>query len=267
MVTQSPHVEWIHIHACAEFAVGPLSHAFPNPASHGTSSRPQHPSSGSFRQFPPCAWHRLNVVGSGWLSRSVYVCMQRSSRSAERLVIAWQIALAAVVVATGVSVLASMLRMPRTGYRCDLCNAVTCQSFLGWRCGAAANREGFCEIRVFPDSSAVLVCPSQDEIVIEAVTGDFAMLDVDAECDARCGGPLPPPPPDPGPPDGGDGAGVQPPAPGFFRPVVGLPEPVAPPSEDGTGDSGGTPGGGGAQFIDPTVGTDPGADDVGATAR
>lgn len=204
--------------------------------------------------------------------------MQRSTRSAERLVIAWQVALAAVVVATGVSVLASMLRMPRTGYRCDVCNTVTCQSFLGWRCGAAANREGFCEIRVFPDSSAVLVCPSQEEVQIASVSGDFAMLDVDAECDARCGGTVPSAPPDRAPPGSGGGGGAPDagdgdgdndpsPSPGTFRPIGRLPEPVAPPSEDGDGDSGGSPGAGGVQFIDPTVGSDPGADDVGATAR
>jgi len=207
-------------------------------------------------------------------------------------VIAWQVTLCALLVAAAVSVLASVLSMPRTGYKCDLCDDVTCQSFFGWRCSAAANRQGFCEIRVFPDSSAVLVCPSREEIEIEAVNGNFALLDVDAECDERCGAGGPPvssaqPPPssggggggsDTGDGTGGGAGGAAEPAPGSFQPIEGLLGPLPSPGGDGDdggsddddsdGDDGGAPPGGGGQFIDPTTAdAGSGGDDVGATSR
>lgn len=205
-------------------------------------------------------------------------CMQTASRSMERLVIAWQVTLTAVVVAAAVSVLASMLSMPRTGYKCSLCDDLTCQSFLGWSCSAAANRAGFCEIRVFPDSSAVLICPTLEEVEIAAVSGSFDTIDVDRECDARCGAAVPyaPPPEAPagggagtggadgdgaGDTDGDDGGGGEP-SPGTFEPIGGLLGPgEAPPDDGGEGS------GGGAQFIDPNVGVGSGEDEVGATSR
>eukprot|EP00892_Ulva_mutabilis_P006025 jgi/Ulvmu1/3795/UM018_0005.1 len=215
---------------------------------------------------------------------------KQGSRSAERLVIAWQVTLTALLVAAAVSVLASVLSMPRTGYDCGICDEVTCQSLLGWRCAAAANRQGFCEIRVFPDNSAVIVCPSREEIQIDAVNGNFALLDVDAECDARCGAGAPPAPPAAAvspPSSGGSGAGAAEPTPGSFQPIDPLFAPL--PAPDDSGDGGGgidddaaggdpdaqdgadadtPPSGGGSQFIDPTaVGGGAGRDDVGATSR
>ena len=112
--------------------------------------------------------------------------LKRGGVARERLLVLWQVLLSVFVVAIAAGVAIALLVMPRTGFECRICEYVTCQSFLGWECNEAVNRDGFCRVLVFPDASASLICPSGFEIPFDAaMTVDQEAID--ESCEMQCG--------------------------------------------------------------------------------
>lgn len=111
--------------------------------------------------------------------------VKRRARARERTLVLSQVLLAVCVVAMAAGVAIALLAMPRTGFDCRACEHGACQSFLGWQCNAAVNREGFCRVLVFPDASASLVCPSGLELPVDAAAVQ-SQTTIDAACESQC---------------------------------------------------------------------------------
>lgn len=134
--------------------------------------------------------------------------MQRGGKASERWLIIWQVLAACIVVALAAGVVVALLAMPDRGYECDVCDEANCQSILGWDCKYGINRQGSCQLLVFPDSSGSLVCPTDDRVDLGVVDTPFRQ-DLGALCEERCGeaaaAAVPAPDFVPEPPQGGGG--------------------------------------------------------------
>jgi hypothetical protein len=127
------------------------------------------------------------MCGTTACESHVGVRVQGGSKASERLVVLWQVAVAVVLVGVGVSLLASLVMMPRAGYGCAVCEDVACQDLLGWHCGIAVDRVRFCDVEVYPDGRKLLVCPAGAKHPL-AVAADARLQgrEVDAVCEAWC---------------------------------------------------------------------------------
>ena len=112
--------------------------------------------------------------------------MQRGAKSSERWLIIWQVFAACIVVALAAGVVVALLAMPDRGYECGVCDEANCQNILGWDCKNGIDRQGSCQLLVFPDSSGSLVCPTEDRVDLGTVQTPFRQ-DLSALCAERCG--------------------------------------------------------------------------------
>jgi hypothetical protein len=101
--------------------------------------------------------------------RILWVAMQKRGKTGEMLLFVWQVIAACAAVGIVAGLLCALLSMPKTGYDCNICVKVSCQNFLGWECARSVNREGHCQLLVFPDTTGQLVCPSDQQVELGPV--------------------------------------------------------------------------------------------------